>query len=151
MNSFILFVALGTLFAGYLNIPVAEGSRARLLLESANNNTYKLKPDVLKEISQLQGPIRVIAVVGNARVGKSTTLNLISHIWKGESENPDVEEIFKTGDSFEAVTHDVWAHIIKRPQNVEGSILLLDVEGTDLGDDSVTLHLSMFTAMMSSG
>lgn len=58
-----------------------------------------------------------------------------------------MEEIFKTGDSFEAVTRDVWAHII---QNKNGSILLLDVEGTDLGDDGVTDHLSMFTAMMSS-
>ncbi|KAL9966832.1 hypothetical protein ACROYT_G024960 [Oculina patagonica] len=145
----LLLIALGTfLFVVYF-IPVAEGSEAKILLESVDNKTsYTLNPDVLEEISQLQGPIRVIAAVGNARVGKSTTLNLISHILSGRSEN-SVEEIFKTGDSFEPVTRNVWAHIIQ-PQNEDGSILLLDVEGTNLGDDTVTDRLSMFTAMMSS-
>ena len=130
-------------------IPVAKGSDAELLLESVDNKTsYKLNQDVLDKISLLQGPIRVIAVVGNARVGKSTTLNLISHILSGRSED-SVEEIFKTGDSFEAVTRNVWAHIIQL-RNEDGSILLMDVEGTDLGDDTVTDRLSMFTAMLSS-
>jgi len=108
-----------------------------------------LNQDILEKISQLQGPIRVIAAVGNARVGKSTTLNLISHIWNGKNENSAVEEIFKTGHSHGAVTRNVWAHIIK-PKNENGNILLLDVGGTNLGDDSVTDRLSMFTAMMSS-
>ena len=48
------------------------------------------------------------------------------------------------------VTRGVWAHIIRHPDK-NGSILLLDVEGTDLGNDSVTDRLSMFTAMLSSG
>ena len=143
----LLFIAVGT-FAVHF-IPSAQGSDAKILLESVDNKTsYKLNQYVLDEISQLQGPIRVIAVVGNARVGKSTTLNLISHILSGRSED-SVEEIFKTGDSFEAVTRNVWAHIIQL-RNEDGSILLLDVEGTDLGDDTVTDRLSMFTAMLSS-
>lgn len=148
------YVVLEAFFAA--TAVVVKGREAHVFLESqpadGSNVTYKLNGDVLKQISKLQGPIQVIAAVGNARVGKSTTLNLISHFWDEiRSETGDtVEQIFKTGNSIEAVTRDVWAHIIQ-PQSQKGSILLLDVEGTDLGDDSVTDHLSMFTAMMASG
>ena len=103
---------------------------------------------VLKELSQLQRPIRVIAVVGDARIGKSTTINLISHIWTKVKRN-HVQEIFETGDTLESVTHDVWCHIIQDEQG--GNIVLLDVEGTNLGDDALTIKLSMFTALISSG
>ena len=138
------------LVAGYF-ASVARGSEAKILLESVDNTTiYKLNQDILENISELQGPIRVIAAIGNARVGKSTTLNLISHIWNGKDETSAVEEIFKTGHSHDAVTRNVWAHIVK-PKNKTGrNIILLDVEGTDLGDDRVTDRLSTFTAMMSS-
>ena len=71
------------LVAGYF-VSVSRGSEAKILLESVDNNTiYKLNEDILEKISELQRPIRVIAAVGNAKVGKSTTLNLISHIWNG--------------------------------------------------------------------
>ena len=49
-----------------------------------------------------------------------------------------------------AVTRDVWAHIVKQ-KAMEGSVVLLDVEGTNLGNDSLTDHRSMFTALISSG
>ena len=103
---------------------------------------------VLEELSQVQGPIRVISVVGDARIGKSTTINLISHIWTKVKRN-HVEEIFETGDTLESVTHDVWCHVIEDEQG--GNIVLLDVEGTTLGDDALTIQLSMFTALISSG
>ena len=149
MSCSLLFTLAAFLVAGYF-VSVARGSEAKILLESVDNNTiYKLNQDILDKISQLRGPIRVIAAVGNARVGKSTSLNFISHIWNGRNENSAVEEIFKTGDSLEPVTHNVWAHIINA-KNENGNIVLLDVEGTDLGDDRVTDRLSMFTAMMSS-
>ena len=149
MSCSLLFTLAAFLVAGYF-VSVARGSEAKILLESVDNKTiYKLNQDILGKISELQGPIRVIAAVGNARVGKSTTLNLISHIWSGKNENSAVEEIFKAGDSYDAVTHNVWAHIINS-KNDNGDIVLLDVEGTDLGDDRVTDRLSMFTAMMSS-
>ena len=73
--------------------------------------TFELNRDALEELSQLQRPIRVIAAVGNARIGKSTTLNVISHIWTGMKQNY-VEEIFKTGDTLESVTRDVWCHVV---------------------------------------
>ena len=150
MSCLLLFTFAAFLVAGYF-VSVAGGGEAKILLESVDDNKtiYNLNQDILEKISQLQGPIRVIAAVGNARVGKSTTLNLISHIWNGKNENSVVEEIFKTGDSYEPVTHDVWAHIINA-KNENGNIVFLDVEGTNIGDDSVTDRLSMFTAMMSS-
>ena len=79
-------------------------------------------------------------------------LNLISHVLGGrKKEGNSVEEmIFKTGDSAEQVTRNVWADTIHRRGKNGGSIVLLDVEGFDLGDDEVTKHFSMFTATMSS-
>lgn len=148
MSCSLLFTLAAFLVAGYF-VSVARGSEAKILLESVDNNTiYELNQDILEKVSQLQAPIRVVAAIGSARVGKSTTLNLISHIWSGKNENSTVEEIFKTGHSYGAVTRNVWAHIIKLDGNE--SIVLLDVEGTDLGDDRVTDRLSMFTAIMSS-
>ena len=147
--SFVITLAV-ILVAGYF-VSVARGSEAKILLESVDNDTiYKLNEDILGKISELQGPIRVIAAVGNSRVGKSTTLNLISHIWNGKNETSAVEKIFKTGHSHDAVTCNVWAYIIKPRNEIIGNIVLLDVEGTDLGDDRVTVRLSTFTAMMSS-
>ena len=102
----------------------------------------------LVELSHLQRPVRVIAVVGDARIGKSTTMNLISHLWTKVNRNK-VEEIFETGDTLDPVTHDVWCHIIHDERG--GNVVLLDVEGTNLGDDALTIQLSMFTALISSG
>ena len=45
----------------------------------------------------------------------------------------------------------MWCHIIHPQDKKGGSVLLLDVEDTNLGDDAVTTHLSMFTALVSSG
>lgn len=143
------FVVLGTIFAASFTAAVTHGSKAKILLELDDNKIYKLNEYFLEEISQLQRPIRVIAAVGNAKVGKSTTLNLISHIWDVRSKSDNVDEIFKTGDSFDAVTRNVWAHIVQTGDE-KGSVVLLDVEGFNLGDDTITTQLSMFTAMISS-
>ena len=113
-------------------------------------NAFELNLDVLKEISQMERPIRVITAVENARVGKSTFLNVFSSIISREGKSNAIKEVFKSGASLDPVTRGVWAHIIRHPDK-NGSILLLDVEGTDLGNDSVTDRLSMFTAMLSSG
>ena len=145
----VLKVVLGIIFAASFSSG-AEGREAKVLLKVRDNKTYELVEDVLKELIEIEGPIRVLAAVGNARVGKSTTLNLISHIWDGREKGHSVEETFKTGDSAEQVTRNVWAHTIHPLREDDGSIVLLDVEGFDLGDDEVTKHLSMFTAMMSS-
>ena len=144
----LLLVVVGTIFAATFTSAVHD---AKVFLKVTDNKTYELVEDVLKEMSNLKRPIRVLAAVGNARVGKSTTLNLISHVLGGRKiEGNSVEEIFKTGDSAEQVTRNAWAHTIHSRGKNGGTIVLLDVEGFDLGDDEVTKHLSMFTATMSS-
>ena len=149
-----LLIAFGALLSDSSFVIVTEVQQAKILLHSVNNksspNAFELNPDVLEEISQMERPIRVIAAVGNARVGKSTFLNVFSSIFSLERKSNAIEEVFKSGASLNPVTRGVWAHIIRHPDK-NGSILLLDVEGTDLGNDSVTDRLSMFTAMLSSG
>ena len=143
-------IVLGTLLAVFLSIYSAQGDKARFLVKFDNKKqSYVLNDFVLDDLAKLQQPIRVVAIVGDARIGKSTTLNLINHFWNGMNGD-EVEEIFQTGDTVLAVTRDVWAHIVK-PKAMEGSVVLLDVEGTNLGNDSLTDHLSMFTALISSG
>ena len=150
----LLLIAFGTLLSDSGFVIVAEAQQAKILLYSVNNksspNAFELNPDVLEEISQMEPPIRVIAAVGNARVGKSTFLNVFSSIFSLERKSNAIEEVFESGASLDPVTRGVWAHIIRHPDK-NGSILLLDVEGTDLGNDYVTDRLSMFTAMLSSG
>ena len=147
---FLVCIVLGTVLAVFVIIPSTQGDKARFLVKFDNEKqSYVLNGDVLDDLATLQQPIRVVAIVGDARIGKSTTLNLISHFWNGMSGD-EVEEIFQTGDTVIAVTRDVWAHIVK-PRAMEGSVVLLDVEGTNLGNDSLTDHLSMFTALISSG
>ena len=151
MMKVLLLLAIGTIYSASFTPTLAKDRNARVLLQlDEDRQSFKLNEDALKEISELQRPIRVIAAIGNARVGKSTMLNLISDTWGERSEAGVVEEIFKTGDSYEPITRNVWAHIIQPRSQQEGSILLLDVEGTDVGDDSVTGQISMFAAMMSS-
>ena len=129
----------------------SEGKPAQPLLTfNSETEMFELNKDLLLEIAELQRPIRVIAVVGDARIGKSTTLNLINHIWSGANQTY-IEEVFKTGDTFLPVTRDVWAQVIQPRDEQGGNVVLLDVEGTNLGDDALTTHLSMFTALVSSG
>ena len=146
----LLLVAIGAIYTASFTPTLAKDHKAKVLLKfHEHSESYELHKDVLNEITELQRPIRVIAAIGNARVGKSTMLNLISDSWDERSETGEVEKIFKAGDSYEPITRDVWAHIIQ-PRSQVGTILLLDVEGTDVGDDSVTAQISMFAAMMSS-
>ncbi|XP_031574742.1 uncharacterized protein LOC116308465 [Actinia tenebrosa] len=99
-------------------------------------------------ISSLAKPIQVTSAVGDARVGKSTSLNMVHHLWN-ETKDNNFKEIFETGSTFVPVTRGVWISVIHGKERMER--VLLDVEGTDLGNDAVTDHLSIFTALMSSG
>ena len=77
-----LVVVLGTIFAASF-FSGAESREAKVLLKVTDNKTYELVEDVLEELSKIERPIRVFAAVGNARVGKSTMLNLVTHVWDG--------------------------------------------------------------------
>ena len=124
--------------------------KAQQLLEyNIETKQFVLDSRCLVEISRLRGPIIVVSAVGDARIGKSTTLNLIRHFWN-ENSLEDFHQTFETGDTKVPVTHGVWASIIPAKAPDESNAILLDVEGLDLGDDAVTTHLSMFTTLVSS-
>ena len=83
----LLLATLGTLYSASFTPTLAKDRKAQVLLElDEDRKFYKVNEDALKEIIELQQHIRVIAAIGNARVGKSTMLNLISHTWDRENE-----------------------------------------------------------------
>ncbi|KAJ7376386.1 hypothetical protein OS493_034908 [Desmophyllum pertusum] len=129
---------------------ISKPQKAQQLL-SYNPATKKFVLDsrCLVEISKLRGQVIVVSAVGDARIGKSTTWNLIRHFWN-ENSLQTFQETFETGDTTVPVTHGVWASIIPAKTPDECNVILLDVEGLNLGDDAVTTHLSMFTALVSS-
>ncbi|KAJ7380212.1 hypothetical protein OS493_010925 [Desmophyllum pertusum] len=138
----------GVLFAICI-FPVAHGKSAQPVFKfDATTGKIELNRNFLTDIAKLPLPIRVIAMNGDSRVGKSTTLNVINHVWNG-ANRVHVEEIFSTGDSLATVARGVWAYITKADK--EGSVVLLDVEAPDLGADLLVAHIHMFTAMISSG
>ena len=129
---------------------ISRPQKAQQLLKFNNETkTFVLDSRCLVEISKLRGPVVVVSAVGDARIGKSTTLNLVHYFWDENIFKP-FYETFDTGDTKVPVTHGVWASIIPAKTPDDSNVILLDVEGLNLGDDAVTTHLSMFTALVSS-
>lgn len=129
---------------------IFKPQKAQQLLEyNFKTKQFVLDSRYLVEISKLRGPIIVVSAVGDARIGKSTTLNLIRHFWN-QNSLPAFDETFETGNTTIPVTHGVWASIIPAKTPDESNAILLDVEGLNVADDAVTTHLSMFTALVSS-
>ena len=108
---------------------------------------FEINENALSNLAILPNPIKVISAIGEARVGKSTTLNFVRHIWNCNGKHgAEIQEEFQTGDSDKAVTYGIWMSACEKE-----NIVLLDVEGTNLGNDAVTSHMSVFTSLMSSG
>ncbi|KAL9966825.1 hypothetical protein ACROYT_G024949 [Oculina patagonica] len=149
MNKFSLAIlSLHGILYVFLLSRVAHGKTAQPLFKfHAASETYEFNRSFVAEIVKLPLPIRVIAMHGDPRVGKSTILNMVINVWNG-ANNTFVEEIFPTGDNLALSTRGVWAYITK---GKEGSVILLDVEAAGLGDDMLVVHLHMFTEMISSG
>ncbi|XP_022786045.1 uncharacterized protein LOC111326340 [Stylophora pistillata] len=120
-----------------------------LLRFDEENGKFTLSEDALPEIQSLKGPVRIVGAIGDARVGKSTNLNFIRYFLEGE-RNQRVEKVFNTSDGMKPCTTGVWMSV-SRDSNGDGSTILLDTEGTNLGDNENTDLLSIFTMMMSSG
>ena len=150
MSATVKFISLCLVLCNTLLIVTSESAQWLLRYEP-KNSSFELNEDGLDSLSKLKAPVKIIAAIGDARIGKSTTLNFVLHAWRSPTRQETdsiVEEVFKTGDEHEPVTHGIWMSIWREE---EQSIVLLDVEGIDLSDDAVTRHLSLFTALMSSG
>ncbi|EDO43859.1 predicted protein [Nematostella vectensis] len=131
-----------------LSMTTCNGTSAKQLLRyDYATERFITNDDALKELSKLRRPVRVIGAIGDARVGKSTTLNHIEHVWRGGNQETVAERVFNTSNQVLPCTRGVWLSVTEQDA---GSLVLLDVEGSDLGDDAKTSQMSIFTALMSS-
>ena len=125
-------------------------SPAKLLFRHDHQTQkFVLQGDGLAELEQLKAPVRVIGAIGDSRVGKSTNLNFIRH-FLDQNRNERAEKVFKTSDEMEPCTSGVWISTVRDSRGI-GSTVLVDTEGTNLGNDDNTDLLSIFTLLMSSG
>ena len=139
----LIFSAL--LSSVYCSIPPAKP----LLKYDDEIKKFILGDDALSDIEALSGPVKIVGAIGDARVGKSTNLNFIRYFLDG-NKNQRVQKVFKTGDSVEPCTTGVWISVL-RDANGAGSTILIDTEGTNLGNNENTDLLSIFTVLLSSG
>lgn len=137
------------IFVSLLSKTCRSSPAKPLLRFDEENGNFTLSEDALSEIQTLIGPVRIVGAIGDARVGKSTNLNFIRYFLEGE-RNQRVEKVFDTSDGMRPCTTRVWMSV-SRDSNGDGSTILLDTEGTNLGDNENTDLLSIFTMMMSSG
>ena len=120
-----------------------------LLTYDYQSEKFVLGDEALRELKAIQGPSRIISVIGDARVGKSTNLNLIRYFLDGKKSGV-VQNVFKTSESVEPCTSGAWMSVL-RDANGAGNTILIDTEGTNVGDNEVTDLLSIFAVLMSSG
>ena len=135
------------IFVSLLSKTCRSSPAKPLLRFDEENGKFTVSEDALREIQTLKGPVRIVGAIGDARVGKSTNLNFIRYFLEGQ-RNQRVEKVFNTSDGMRPCTTGVWMSV---DSNGEESTILLDTEGTNLGDNENTDLLSIFTMMMSSG
>lgn len=145
-----LVSVLQLIFSALLSSVCCSSSPAKPLLKY-DNETQKfiLGDDALSDIEALTGPVMIVGAIGDARVGKSTNLNFIRYFLDG-NRNQGVQKVFNTSDSIEPCTTGVWISVV-RDANGAGSTILIDTEGTNLGNNENTDLLSIFTVLLSSG
>ena len=120
-----------------------------LLKYDKESKKFVLGDDALREMEALTAPVKIIGAIGDARVGKSTNLNFIRYFLDG-NRNPRIQKVFNTSDTVEPCTTGVWISVLRDP-NGAGSTILIDTEGTNLGNNENTDLLSIFTVLLSSG
>lgn len=120
-----------------------------LLKYDVETKKFILRDDALRDIEALTGLIKIVGAIGDARVGKSTNLNFIRY-FLGGNKNQGVQKVFNTSDSVEPCSTGVGISVV-RDTNGAGSTILIDTEGTNLGNNENTDLLSIFTVLLSSG
>ena len=95
-----------------------------------------LQPEALTQLStalrSAPPPLRVVAVAGPAGDGKSTLCNALHACWSSTLYAP----LFASSDSLlSGTTAGVWAAVAVGSAD-EGSLLVLDFEGSDMGNAS---------------
>lgn len=141
---------LQLIFSALLSSVCCSSSPAKPLLKY-DNETQKfiLGDDALSDIEAVTGPVKIVGAIGDARVGKSTNLNFIRYFLDG-NRNQGVQKVFNTSDSIKPCTTGVWTSVVRDAKDA-GSTILIDTEGTNLGNNENTDLLSIFTVLLSSG
>lgn len=67
----------------------------QLLDVDSDTSTLVLAHDALEELRQLRGSIKVVAVCGKARQGKSTLMNMLASVY-GQQD----QQLFKVCESY---------------------------------------------------
>ena len=143
-------VLLACILVANANINDVGQSRLAMQLLSYNGTTtsIELHADAIAKLSALKSPIRIVSAIGDARVSKSSTLNVIRHLWK-EDDLENFERVFAISNQMKACTKGVWMSIAESDDR--GNVVFLDVEGSNLGDDAQTNQFSIFATLISSG
>ena len=144
-------LGVALLIFGLLRLVVCSESppAKELLTYDYRSEKFVLSDDALRELQAVQGAVRIISVIGDARVGKSTNLNLIRHFLDGNRTGV-VQNVFKTSENVKPCTSGVWMTILRDATSAPNTILI-DTEGTNMGDNEVTDLFSIFAVLMSSG
>lgn len=106
-----------------------------ITINTSKNLCYNLK----NPICQPDTEIKVISVIGKARTGKSTFMNILISYLKGLDT-----KIFEMSDTIEHCTNGVDYYYLE-----DKKVLLLDFQGIYLGDSSVDCKLLLFAYLLS--
>jgi hypothetical protein len=99
----------------------------------------KLMYNLKNTIEDVTSPVKIISVIGKARTGKSTLMNLLISKWSYVNTT-----IFKMSDSGDHCTNGVDYYYVK-----EYNIILLDFQGIYLGDSSQDSKLLLLAYLLS--
>lgn len=101
----------------------------------SDTGNFYLNNDTKKYLSELQGPLHIVSVVGRYRTGKSSLLNHLS----------GKHDIFTTSSSVQAQTKGLGLHIINEDSH---TVCLIDSEGFGSVQATKTHDTSIFALAM---
>lgn len=106
-----------------------------ITINTSKNLCYNLKNPICHPNTE----IKVISVIGKARTGKSTFMNILISYLKGLNT-----KIFEMSDTIDHCTNGVDYYYLE-----DKKVLLLDFQGIYLGDSSVDCKLLLFAYLLS--
>ncbi|XP_053390814.1 guanylate-binding protein 1-like [Mercenaria mercenaria] len=96
--------------------------RPMCLISTEKENVLSIEEDVLEQISRIDCPLVIIAIVGLYRTGKSYLMNRLAQ----------ADEGFALGNTVQSKTKGIWVWCRIHPKKPNTVLVLLDTEG--LGD-----------------
>ena len=110
-----------------------------------DKETKKLKvsQDAIKELQKVNKPLKVVAIVGNSRSGKSFLMNRLMKRNNG----------FPLGSTINSETKGIWMWISDHPGDQDKALLLLDTEGLNdpiKGDQNHDAKIFTLATLLSS-